>query len=128
MEVASKKASSELLEHGNLYKSNLTIDEQKELPQLMPLKQLLPINGALVMATYYITSNFAANLTNENVFDVVIMDEASQALLAMFAASNKIGKKQLWVGDTAQLGPILSLNEDELNQTLLRILKMDFKH
>ena len=124
MEVASKKASSELLEHGNLYKSNLTIDEQKELPQLMPLKQLLPINGALVMATYYITSNFAANLTNENVFDVVIMDEASQALLAMFAASNKIGKKQLWVGDTAQLGPILSLNEDRIKSNSFE----DFKN
>ena len=43
------------------------------------------------------------------------MDEASQALLAMFAAANKIGKKQLWVGDVAQLGPVLSLNNDRVS-------------
>ena len=40
------------------------------------------------------------------------MDEASQALLAMFAASKKIARKQLWVGDVCQLSPIVSLNED----------------
>ena len=112
VEVASKDAVRELLEQGCIYKSNLTVDEQKELPKLVPLKQLLPIKGALVMATYYIVSGFAANLTDEGIFDVVIMDEASQALLAMFAASNKIGKRQLWVGDTAQLGPVLSLNDN----------------
>ena len=88
VEVASKEVAMELLERGNIYKSNLTIDEHKELPKLIPLKQLLPIKGALVMATYYIVSAFAANLTDDGVFDVVIMDEASQALLAMFAASN----------------------------------------
>lgn len=45
------------------------------------------------MATYYVVSSFAANLSDERVFDVVIMDEASQALLAMFAASNKSAKE-----------------------------------
>jgi superfamily I DNA and/or RNA helicase len=114
IEVASKKASLELLEQGCILKSNLTVDEQKELPLLKPLKQILPIKGALTMATYYIVSGFAADLTEEGVFDVVIMDEASQALLAMFAAANKIGKKQLWVGDIAQLGPVLSLNNDRV--------------
>lgn len=114
IEVASKKTSLELLEKGCILKSNLTVDEQKELPLLKPLKQILPIKGALTMATYYIVSGFAADLTEEGVFDVVIMDEASQALLAMFAAANKIGKKQLWVGDIAQLGPVLSLNNDRV--------------
>lgn len=123
MEVASKDASKELLEQGNIYKSNLTVDEQKELPQLTSLKQLLPIKGALTMATYYIVSGFAANLIGEDAFDIVIMDEASQALLAMFAASNKIGKRQLWVGDTAQLGPVLSLNDDRIKLNLFE----DFK-
>ena len=114
IEVASKKASRELLEQGCILKSNLTVDEQKELPLLKPLKQIRPINGSLTMATYYIVSGFAADLIEEGVFDVVIMDEASQALLAMFAAANKIGKKQLWVGDIAQLGPVLSLNNDRV--------------
>lgn len=115
IEVASKKDSQELLGKGCILKSNLTVDEQKGLPLLRPLKQIHPINGALIMATYYMVSGFAADITDEGVFDVVIMDEASQALLAMFAAANKIGKRQLWVGDIAQLGPVLSLNNDRVS-------------
>lgn len=42
------------------------------------------------------------------------MDEASQAILPMFAASRKIGKKNLWVGDTNQLSPIVTLNGDRI--------------
>lgn len=127
IEVASKEATKILLEQGKIYKSNLTIDEQKELPKLSILKQLLPIKGALTMATYYIASGFAANLAGEDTFDVVIMDEASQALLAMFAASNKIGKKQLWVGDSAQLGPVLSLNDDRIKSNSYEDFKDGFK-
>ena len=127
MEVASKKVVGELLKQGNIYKSNLTVDEQKELPKLIPLKQILPIKGALVMATYYVVSSFAANLSDEGVFDVVIMDEASQALLAMFAASNKIGKRKLWVGDTAQLGPVLSLNDNRVKSNLFNDFKEGFR-
>lgn len=127
VEVASKEVARELLEQGSIYKSNLTVDEQKDLPKLVPLKQLLPIKGALVMATYYIVSGFAANLTDEGIFDVVIMDEASQALLAMFAASNKIGKRQLWVGDTAQLGPVLSLNDNRVKSNLFDDFKEGFR-
>jgi len=114
IEVASKKASIPLLEHNKIFKSNLTVDEQDELPRLNSLKKLSPMKGALVMATYYIVSGFAADAIDDGAFDVVIMDEASQALLAMFAASKKIGKTQLWVGDTAQLGPVVSLNEDRI--------------
>ena len=123
IEVASKEASRELLEQGCILKSNLTVDEQKELPLLKSLKQIRPINGSLTMATYYIVSGFAADLIEEGVFDVVIMDEASQALLAMFAAANKIGKTQLWVGDIAQLGPVLSLNNDRVLANSFEVFK-----
>jgi hypothetical protein len=114
MEIATKKACKQLLSEGKVLKSNLTVDEEKELPQLKRAKQILPIAGTLMMGTYYIVSGFAADLAGDSVFDVVIMDEASQALLAMFAASKKIGNKNLWVGDTAQLGPVVSLNEDRI--------------
>ena len=40
------------------------------------------------------------------------MDEASQAILAMFAACKKLGKRNLWVGDIHQLSPIVALNGD----------------
>lgn len=114
IEVATKPALSELLSHGKVYKSNLTIDEQHESPRLVPLKQIIPMKGCVAMGTYYIVSGFAAELAGEEAFDVVIMDESSQALTPMFAASFKIGKTNLWVGDTAQLGPVIALNEDRV--------------
>lgn len=114
VEIASKPAIEELLKKRKVFKSNLTVDEQNEVERLSPLKQLVPIKGSLVMATFYIVSGFAADLAKDGVFDVVIMDEASQALTPMFAAVNKIGQTNLWVGDIAQLGPVIALNEDRI--------------
>lgn len=114
IEIVTKPAVNELLKNGKIHKSNLTIDEQSEVPQLLSLKQLMPIKGSLVMATYYIVSGFAADLAGDGAFDVVIMDEASQALTPMFAVANKIGHANLWVGDIAQLGPVIALNEDRV--------------
>jgi superfamily I DNA and/or RNA helicase len=42
-------------------------------------------------------------LTDEPPFDYVIVDEASQALLAMFGAAKLLGKKNIWFGDTKLL-------------------------
>ena len=114
IEIATKPAVDDLLNNGKVLKSNLTIDEQCEEPRLSPLKQLMPIKDNLVMATYYIVSGFATDSTGEQAFDVVIMDEASQALMPMFAAASKIGHRNLWVGDIAQLGPVVTLNEDRV--------------
>ena len=46
--------------------------------------------------------------------DYVIVDEASQAFTAMFAAASKLGKGRLWVGDINQLAPIVVLNPDRV--------------
>ena len=48
-------------------------------------------------------------------FDYIIMDEASQALLPMIAASKKLGRKVVWIGDQNQLAPIIKTNEDKIN-------------
>ena len=114
IEIADKPAAKELLNSKRVFKTNLTADEQSEVPQITPMKQLSPIQGGLLLSTYYIVSGFAVDLAGEGAFDVVIMDEASQALLPMFAASRKIGKINLWVGDIAQLGPVVALNEDRI--------------
>ena len=114
IEIAEKQAIEELLDGKRVFKTNLMVDEQKEVPSISIMKQLSPITGGLVLSTYYIVSGFAADLAGEGAFDVVIMDEASQALLPMFAASLKIGRINLWVGDIAQLGPVVALNEDRI--------------
>ena len=114
MEIAEKPAVSSLLRSYKVYKTSMTTDEVKEVPQLQHLKKISPIPGTLVLSTYFISSGFAAELSSEIPFDYVIMDEASQAFLAMFAAAKKMGKHNLWVGDIKQLGPIVKLNEDRI--------------
>lgn len=111
MEIAEKPAMETFLKDGRVLKTNITLDEVRELHNLKAIKNIAPMPGCLVLSTYYITSAFAADLSVEQPFDYVIMDEASQAVLAMFAASRKMGKKNLWVGDTHQLFPIVILND-----------------
>jgi len=111
MEIAEKPAMEVFLKDRKVLKTNVTLDEARELQNLELIKTIAPMPGCLVLSTYYITSAFAADLFIEQPFDYIIMDEASQAVLAMFAASRKIGKKNLWVGDTKQLSPIVILNE-----------------
>lgn len=114
MEIAEKDFLKEMLSQGKVFKTNMTVDEKKEVKELQSLKQIAPMSSCLVLSTYFITSGYAAELTGEQPFDFVLMDEASQALLAMFAASKKMGKTNLWVGDVKQLAPIVSLNEDRI--------------
>ena len=114
MEIAEKPAVKPLLHSHKIFKTNITIDELREIKDLETIKSIVPMPGCLVMSTYFITSGYAADLTVEQPFDYVIMDEASQAILPMFAASRKIGKKNLWVGDIHQLPPIVILNQDRI--------------
>lgn len=114
MEIAEKPAVKPLLHSHKIFKTNITIDELREIKDLGTIKSIAPMPECLVMSTYFITSGYAADLTVEQPFDFVIMDEASQAILPMFAASRKIGKKNLWVGDIHQLPPIVILNQDRI--------------
>jgi hypothetical protein len=114
MEVAEKKALVDLLAQGKVCKTNVTASELNEIPTLCPIVDIEPQSGKIMMATYYKSSAYARNVQLDSKFDVVIMDEASQAFTAMFYASIKMGKRQLWVGDTHQLPPIVLMNKDRI--------------
>ena len=114
MEIAEKPAVESLLGEHRIFKTNISMDDIRELSKLETLKSIAPMPGCLVMSTFYITSGYAAELTIEQPFDYVIMDEASQAIFPMFAASRKIGKRNLWVGDIHQLSPIVILNGNRI--------------
>ena len=114
MEVAEKNELKDLIDTGRVYKTKMSVDEAKELPHLQNIKQITPEKGKLILSTFYITSGEANNVGLVPPFDLVIMDEASQALLAMFAATKLLGKKTLYVGDPNQLSPIISLNSDRI--------------
>lgn len=120
MEVAGKEELSDLLAEGKIHKTKLSVDESKELPALCNMKTLAPQPGQIALSTFYITSGEACNLSlmalGGQPFDVVIMDEASQALLAMFAAVKLLGKKCIFVGDINQLPPVVALNSDRISR------------
>lgn len=114
MEIAEKKALANLVTDGKVMKTNLSVDEQHELPNLQRTKDLLPHKGVLMLSTFFITSGAADAAMPA--FDYVIMDEASQALLAMFQVSRILGQRQVWIGDIKQLPPVVAISEDKINK------------
>lgn len=116
MEIASKKELNEALSNGLICKTNLTLDEITEIPNLLPAKTFCPMHGKLLLSTNYISSDTATESFPVNGFDYVIIDEASQAILPMFAAAVRLGKNQLWVGDIKQLPPVTLVHEKTIQK------------
>ncbi len=116
IEVVGKAALQNLLEKGKIFKTKISTDEAKEIPKLQQTKEINPQPGNLVLSTFFIASGEATNTTDIPPFDYVIVDEASQALLAMFGLAKLLGKKNIWIGDTNQLPPVVAINEDKVNK------------
>lgn len=116
IEVVEKPALKDLLEAGKIFKTKISTDEAKEIPKLQQAKELNPQPSNLILSTFFIASSEAAKLTDIPPFDYVIVDEASQALLAMFGAAKLLGKKNIWIGDTKQLPPVVAINEDKVSK------------
>lgn len=115
IEVVEKPALSSLLDNGMIFKTKISTDEKNEFPKLQPTKEINPQPSNLVLSTFFIASSEAAKLNDiindKPPFDYVIVDEASQALLAMFGAAKLLGKKNIWIGDTKQLPPVVAIND-----------------
>ena len=116
IEVVEKPALSNLLESGMIFKTKISTDEKNEFPKLQPTKEINPQPSNLVLSTFFIASSEAAKLNDKPPFDYVIVDEASQALLAMFGAAKLLGKKNIWIGDTKQLPPVVAINDDKVSK------------
>lgn len=115
MEVADKLRDT-LIKEERVYKTNLTTDEVKEVKGIMGAEKMSSMPGKLMLSTFYISSGAAANGYQAPLFDYVIVDEASQAFLAMLAAANMLGLKNLWVGDVFQMPPIVKLSKDRVKR------------
>ena len=117
IELAKKDKLQEYIEKGKVSKTSLTVDEKREQPHLQEIKEnkCNASSGSLSLATFYLSSGWAVDVTDIP-FDYVIMDEASQALLPMIAATMKLGRKVILIGDQKQLPPIVLTNEDLINR------------
>ena len=122
IEVIEKPALENMLDEGKVFKTKISTDEAKDFPRLEQTKEVNPQPGNLVLSTFFIASSEAVNLTDKPPFDYVIVDEASQALLAMFGAAKLLGKKNIWIGDTKQLPPVVAINEDKVSKKNYDIL------
>lgn len=116
IEVVEKPALVSLLNEGKIFKTKVSTDEKKEFPQLQQTKEINPLPSNLVLSTFFIASSEASKITDNPPFDYVIVDEASQALLAMFGAAKLLGKKNIWIGDTKQLPPVVAINNDKVSK------------
>jgi hypothetical protein len=115
MEVADKLKGS-LVKDRIVYKTNLTTDEAKEVLGIQNAEHIVALPGKLMLSTFYISSGAAVTGYDGPIFDYVIVDEASQAFLAMLAAANMLGKKNLWVGDIYQMPPIVVMSNDRIKR------------
>ncbi len=116
IEIVKKPAVKNLLNEHRILKTKLSVDEARTFPDLQLTKDLTPQPGNIILSTFYITSGHASDVNNEPPFDYVIIDEASQALLAMFAGACLLGKKNIWIGDINQLPPVVALSFDKVNR------------
>jgi DNA replication ATP-dependent helicase Dna2 len=116
VEVIEKPALETMLDEGKVFKTKISTDEAKAFPRLEQTKDVNPQPGNLVLSTFFIASGEAVNLTDSPPFDYVIVDEASQALLAMFGVAKLLGKKNIWIGDTKQLPPVVTINVDKVSK------------
>lgn len=116
MELAVKTSLKEHLVAGKIMKTNVSVDEKRECPDLVPIdsKIINCMPGKATLTTFYNSSGWAKYAYMEQPFDYVIMDEASQSLFAMTAACKNLSNKVVWIGDQNQMRPIVLLSEETI--------------
>ena len=116
IELAQKDSLKEFLIQKRVKKTNVSADELISCKNICPVesKQITCMPGCATLSTFYNASGWAKICYEEQPFDYVIMDEASQALFGMIAACKNLGKKIIWIGDQNQMQPIVLLSEETL--------------
>ena len=109
IELAEKEHLKNALNEGLIFKTSLTADElkNKKIKGIKPLNNLKEQKPPLLLATYYVMSQIATKSMEEEHFDYIIVEEASQAFLSTVALARKLGKKCIIIGDVCQLEPII---------------------
>ena len=109
IELAKKYFEIKEAKKGVVFKSNLTLEETKEVKELKPIpKDFLPAEGNILLTTFYKMTGVAAENITKPIYDYVILEEASQCFLGTIAAAKLLGKKIILVGDPLQLPPIVN--------------------
>jgi DNA replication ATP-dependent helicase Dna2 len=109
IELAKKYFEIETANKTVVHKSNLTLEESRELKELKPMpKDFLPAAGSILLTTFYKMSSVAVENSRSPIYDYIILEEASQCFLGTIAAAKLLGKKVILVGDPLQLPPVVN--------------------
>ena len=120
IELIKQEPLKEYVPQGRIYKTNLSVDEQKQIKGVKNASSdLIVPYGELLCATNYVLSSVYSEkkmaLNGLPSYDLIVIEEASQAFLTTIAAFKQLGKKCLIVGDPMQLPPIVKLNNPMYN-------------
>jgi len=108
-ELAKKYFEIESVNRTVVFKSNLTLEESKEIKELKPIpKDFLPAEGSILLTTFYKMTGIAVENISSPVYDYIILEEASQCFMGTIAAARLLGKKVILVGDPLQLPPVVN--------------------
>jgi hypothetical protein len=113
IELVNQKPLLPFLEAWRISKSNLTIDEQREAKGLksapkgfcVPAGELFCSTNYVLSQVYNPNNSVDSQLPN---YDLVVIEEASQAFLSAIVAFKRLGIRCLIVGDPMQLPPIIT--------------------
>lgn len=111
IELAKKYFEIQNVLKGVVFKSNLTLEEAREVKELKAIpKDFLPAEGNILLTTFYKMTGIAVENISQPIYDYVILEEASQCFLGTIAVAKLLGKKIILVGDPLQLPPIVNQN------------------
>lgn len=120
IELIKQKPLAKYVKEGRIYKTNLSIDEKKQVSGLKEANANLVVeSGEVLCATnYQLSTAFSEKkmtLYGLPQYDLVVIEEASQAFLTSIVAFKQLGVHCLIVGDPMQLPPIVKLNNPQYN-------------
>lgn len=111
VELIKQEPLAEFVTAGLVCKTNLSVDERTQIKGVKNASNNLTVTGGeLMCATNYVLSGvFSERKISVNgipSYDLVVIEEASQAFLTTISAFISLGKRCLIVGDPMQLPPI----------------------
>jgi DNA replication ATP-dependent helicase Dna2 len=110
-EAIEKPGIFNLLKEQRVFKTNISSDEKSKFQDLQNHDIKNPIaKGHILLTTYYSLSKILQENFNSKAFDLIIIEEASQAFLTTIAGFTGLANKALTIGDFKQMKPIV-LNE-----------------
>jgi DNA replication ATP-dependent helicase Dna2 len=118
-EIIEKEGLENHLANGKIYKSSLSVDEKRKYPFIRSGSDYTIKDGTLLLSSYYNLSQLARENTG-SIYDIVIVEEGSQAFLSTIGAARHLGETFLLVGDQKQLAPIRMIKNQDLEHPNLQ--------